>query len=281
MENIRELFLEDETFEDARQKFNTVLQRLFRSMIDTDSNEGSITLKMDVSMQTEFIPNHDPDVEGESRQIRLPQFAYKVSSSITVKDEQKGNKNPQMELVWDDKLQKYVLQYVANTDQRSIFDKDFQESMNGNGNGNAQDGIETTPERDYLNVGQLPGPVADEGALPGEVIDGDFREVGSDEAGSGDFAGDTGVNEENPEETPQTSPDGDNAATGGGYDYEEPGGTIPGTKKCITGWSRYGTCSCCGYDGVQCCTQCKEPCNSRCGWIDEPYVPDSSGDTEE
>lgn len=45
MENIRDLFLEDETFEDARQKFNTVLQRLFHSMIDTESNEGSITLK--------------------------------------------------------------------------------------------------------------------------------------------------------------------------------------------------------------------------------------------
>lgn len=36
-----------------------------------------------------------------------------------------------MELVWDDKQQKYVLQYVANTEQRSIFDKDFQEEMNG------------------------------------------------------------------------------------------------------------------------------------------------------
>lgn len=64
MENIRDLFLEDETFEDARNKFNTVLQRLFRSMIDTESNEGSITLKMDVSMQTEFIPNHDPGCGG-------------------------------------------------------------------------------------------------------------------------------------------------------------------------------------------------------------------------
>lgn len=149
MENIRDLFLEDETFEDARQKFNTVLQRLFRSMIDTESNEGSITLKMDVSMQTEYIPNHDPDIKGESRCVRLPQFAYKVSSSITVKDEQKGNKNPQMELVWDDKQQKYVIQYVANTEQRSIFDKDFQEEMNG---GSDQEGIETSPERDYLDV---------------------------------------------------------------------------------------------------------------------------------
>lgn len=37
MENIRDLFLEDETFEDARNKFNTVLQRLFRSMIDAEN----------------------------------------------------------------------------------------------------------------------------------------------------------------------------------------------------------------------------------------------------
>lgn len=56
MENIRDLFLEDETFEDARQKFNTVLQRLFRSMIDTESNEGSITLKMDVQCRQSTFP---------------------------------------------------------------------------------------------------------------------------------------------------------------------------------------------------------------------------------
>lgn len=42
-------------------------------------------------------------------------------------------------------------------------------------------------------------------------------------------------------------------------------------KKCITGWSRYGICSCCGHNGVKCCNQCQDPCNSRCRWIDEPY----------
>lgn len=45
-------------------------------------------------------------------------------------------------------------------------------------------------------------------------------------------------------------------------------------KKCITGWSRYGACSCCGYNGAQCCNQCDEDCNSRCGWIDDPYIPE-------
>ena len=55
---------------------------------------------------------------------------------------------------------------------------------------------------------------------------------------------------------------------------------------CITGWSRYPEfCSCCGYDGVECCSQCDEfknkHCNSRCGWIDNPYVPENISEVEE
>lgn len=102
-----------------------------------------------------------------------------------------------MELVWDDKQQKYVLQYVANTEQRSIFDKDFQEEMNG---GSDQEGIETSPERDYLDVKQIAGPVADEGALPGDA----------------DTDGET------PDVDQGTLPDGDNEADNAGYDYEDP-----------------------------------------------------------
>lgn len=41
-------------------------------------------------------------------------------------------------------------------------------------------------------------------------------------------------------------------------------------KTCITGWSKYGNCVCCGSGGVKCCVSCEEPCNSRCGWIPEP-----------
>lgn len=50
--------------------------------------------------------------------------------------------------------------------------------------------------------------------------------------------------------------------------------TVP--KKCITGWSRYGICSCCGNGGVQCCKQCEESCNSGCGWINEPWDPENN-----
>ena len=40
-------------------------------------------------------------------------------------------------------------------------------------------------------------------------------------------------------------------------------------KTCITGWSKYGNCVCCGAGGVECCASCQELCNSRCGWIPE------------
>lgn len=196
MDNMQELVLEDVTFEEARQNFNRVLQRLFRSMLDSGSSDGSITLKIDVSLTREYIPNNDPDIEGESREIHKPKFDHKVSSTVTVKDELKGNKNPEMELVWDEEKQMYVLAYIANTGQKSIFDKD--QPWNQEEQQEGEERLETDPEKNWMNVPQLPGEVADEGALTGEVannralpgevqnpeddvIDGDFREVGEGE----------------------------------------------------------------------------------------------------
>lgn len=60
-------------------------------------------------------------------------------------------------------------------------------------------------------------------------------------------------------------------------------------KTCITGWSKYGNCVCCGAGGVECCASCQELCNSRCGWIPEetegqkegPEDQEKKPDTEE
>lgn len=224
MDNIQELVLEDGTFEEARQNFNRVLQRLFKSMLDSGSSDGSITLKIDVSLTREYIPNNDPDIEGESREIQKPKFDHKVSSTVTVKDELKGNKNPEMELVWDEEKQMYVLAYIANTGQRSIFDKDQPWNQDGKQpDGDGQERLETDPEKTWMNTPLLPGEVADERALPGEVqnpddvIDGDFHEVGEAE----NKAGNDAIGENTGEE-PQTPPGGDNEAEGDDYGYEEP-----------------------------------------------------------
>lgn len=235
MDNIQELVLEDVTFDEARQNFNRVLQRLFRSMLDSGSSDGSITLKIDVSLTREYIPNNDPDIEGESREIHKPKFDHKVSSTVTVKDELKGNKNPEMELVWDEEKQMYVLAYIANTGQKSIFDKDQPWNQDGKQpDGDGQEHLETDPKKTWMNTPLLPGEVADEGALPGEVannralpgevqnpeddvIDGSFREVVEAENKAGNDA-----SGENTGEEPQTPPGGDNEAEGDDYGYEEP-----------------------------------------------------------
>ena len=49
----------------------------------------------------------------------------------------------------------------------------------------------------------------------------------------------------------------------------------PVERECITGKNPYGSCACCGNEGtVSCCAQCKESCNSRCGWTEqEPVAP--------
>ena len=44
--------------------------------------------------------------------------------------------------------------------------------------------------------------------------------------------------------------------------------TKPYDRGCITGKSPSGNCVCCGKGGVECCAQCKEKCNGRCGWLD-------------
>ncbi len=50
---------------------------------------------------------------------------------------------------------------------------------------------------------------------------------------------------------------------------------LPYQRGCITGKSPNGTCVCCGCgETVECCADCKEDCNGRCGWIEdkEPVI---------
>lgn len=49
--------------------------------------------------------------------------------------------------------------------------------------------------------------------------------------------------------------------------------TSPIQRNCITGKSQYGNCVCCGANGVDCCAQCAEFCNGRCGWCGEIEPP--------
>ena len=90
-EYIKRLDFDSDTFEAMKTDMNFILQRMIGSMIEKDSTEGSMTIKIDVNMVTEWIPNNNPDVEGETRMIRKPQFKHKCASTIKINDEKSGS----------------------------------------------------------------------------------------------------------------------------------------------------------------------------------------------
>lgn len=167
---VKHLNFESDTFSDMKRDMNFVLQRLLGNMQEKGATEGSMTLKVDISLTNEYIPNYDPEVEGESRKISKPKFKHKVTSAVQIKDEKSGNLDTEMELTFDEESGEYVMQPVANTEQRTIFDKDFQDNMNS---------PEQAEEDKPAGIPQLPGPEED------NVIDGDYKEV-EDSAGSED-----------------------------------------------------------------------------------------------
>ena len=128
-EYIKRLDFDSDTFEAMKTDMNFILQRMIGSMIEKDSTEGSMTIKIDVNMVTEWIPNNNPDVEGETRMIRKPQFKHKCASTIKINDEKSGSFNNEMELDMSENGC-YYLKPVADTTQRTIFDSDFQSGMN-------------------------------------------------------------------------------------------------------------------------------------------------------
>lgn len=205
----KRLDFDSDTFEEMKKDMNFVLQRLIGNMQEKDTNEGSMTLKIDVTMVKEFIPNYDPDIKGESREVSKPQFKHKVTSAVKINDEKSGSFNNEMELVMDEDTGVFKLVPIANTTQRSIFDSDFQRQDNKQENeGDNPAGSNIIEGRTVLG---LPGPDS-------EVIDGEFKEVDSSETDPGEDV--TGEPEENLDDITDELLGLDDSEDG--YGYEEP-----------------------------------------------------------
>lgn len=182
IQNYQELTLESDTFEQVRNTFDTLLQRLFQKMEKNESDEGSITLKVDVNI----ISDSMDDGEGNHRIIHRPIMKHKITTSVPVKDSFDGKKDTGMALEYDEELKRFVLKYVSEGGQMSMFDKEFQENDDAGENKmpSEVDIVDGTAvditDGDACNA--LGGVIADETALPGpvegEVRFDDFNDAG-------------------------------------------------------------------------------------------------------
>lgn len=174
-----ELTLDSDVFSSARSNFDLLMQELLEKMKTAESEEGSITLKVDLTPIEDLVDKND----GTVRVIRRPVIKHKVTTSVPLKNSLDSKNDIRMELQWDDELQRYVLKNITGGTQRSIFDPDFEDTLKSSSN-------------EEPNGNALPGP---NNALPAleskdEPIDTDFIDVpdeepdmGADEAESGDY----------------------------------------------------------------------------------------------
>lgn len=95
IQNWEEITMDSETFAQVRENFDMLLQRLFQKMQQNNSDEGSISLKVDVNMIDDYIPGED----GVTRRISKPVLKHKITTTVPVKDSLDGKKDAGMELV--------------------------------------------------------------------------------------------------------------------------------------------------------------------------------------
>lgn len=123
---IRELNFDCDTFADAKESLNTVLQKLLGTMVGCGAKEGSITMKLDVCFRSETIQNYDAEIDAPEREVYIPQFFHKITSSVKINNEMHGaTHNETDELYYNSDTGNYEMRPIVNTAQRSMFDDDM------------------------------------------------------------------------------------------------------------------------------------------------------------
>ncbi len=113
-----EMNLSGEAMSGARDSFDSMLQKLLKNMSKSGSDEGSITMKVEVRIE----PKEATDSEGNLKMISVPIFKHSVSTQVPVKTSINGSFDTGLSLEYDEKLQKFVLRRAQIDGQMDIFD---------------------------------------------------------------------------------------------------------------------------------------------------------------
>ena len=78
---VKELNFDGDTFNDMKRDMNFVLQRLLGNMQEKECQEGTLTLKLDVSLVREYVPNYNPrdNTWIKDREKKMGHCSYRVN----------------------------------------------------------------------------------------------------------------------------------------------------------------------------------------------------------
>jgi len=183
--NYFELKLSSDAFNALKSDFDSMLRQVLYSMEQKEAEEGSMTIKLDISLLKEHVTDYKSSIEGAQREIIVPKFKHKVTSTITYKDEKSGFLGGRFELVWDPATSGWILREIDDG-QTTLFDDEEENAKPAATNGDSQEaGSEPAalpPHQDALPPRKEALPAAAE-----ETIEADYTVV--DESGTGDGYG--------------------------------------------------------------------------------------------
>lgn len=105
-----ELTIESDTFSGMKADFNELLQQLLEKLHQGKISEGSITVKLNVSLNKYFVPELGEDVV-------IPDFKHKTKATYTESLENAGSvKLPNTYLEYDPDLGEFVLKTLFGED---------------------------------------------------------------------------------------------------------------------------------------------------------------------
>lgn len=117
-----ELTLESDTFKSMKADFNELLQQLLGKLHQGKISEGSIMVKLNVSLSSTFEPELNED-------ITVPLFKHKTKANYTEVLENAGAVSlPNTYLEYDEDLGAFVLKPLAGVNQDLFADTDEQEA---------------------------------------------------------------------------------------------------------------------------------------------------------
>jgi len=199
MFNDHPLTLNSDAFNALKNDFNQMLRATLSSMEQKEAEEGTITVKLGISLLKDHVPDPTIVTYEAEREIIRPKFDHKVTATIQYKSEKTGTLSGDYELVWDRAISEWVMRPITNG-QMNLFE---------DGDPGATPGANAPPP------GLPPGAVA---ALPPSgAIDAEYTVVGVNES------------TKNVTECPDNvngTPDNVNDPPAEPYEYETPPGEV-------------------------------------------------------
>lgn len=110
------LSLNEDTFQDLKRDFDTVLNRTVGNMTMKGAQDATITLKLDLSLEKSSV-----GVGNGVKEVTIPGFKHTISSVMQVKERMTGQLTGQYAMVWDENEERWVLRKIDNG-QMDLFD---------------------------------------------------------------------------------------------------------------------------------------------------------------